>query len=94
MFTAALAQSVEVVELLVGMNADVHARDVDGRTPLHGSIVRGARACDVARHLLSVGADPNVPDNFGYTPLHIAALNEFSACVLLLLGITNYCGIY
>lgn len=62
------------------------ARDIDGRTPLHGSIVRGARACDVARLLLSVGADPNAPDNFGYTPLHIAALNEFSACVLLLLG--------
>jgi ankyrin repeat protein len=48
--------------------------------------VRGARACDVARLLLSVGANPNAPDNFGYTPLHIAALNEFSACVLLLLG--------
>lgn len=85
-FIAALAQSVEVVELLVGRRADVRARDVDGRTPLHGSIVRGARACDVARLLLSVGADPNARDNFGYTPLHIAALNEFSACVLLLLG--------
>lgn len=92
LFTAALAQSVEVVELLVGMNADVHSRDVDGRSPLHGSIVRGARACDVARQLLSVGADPNAPDNFGYTPLHIAALNEFSACVLLLLGIIECCG--
>ncbi|XP_068619064.1 transient receptor potential channel pyrexia isoform X2 [Battus philenor] len=82
---AALAQSIEVVELLVGRRADIQARDIDGRTPLHGSIVRGARACDVARILLSVGADPNAPDNFGYTPLHIAALNEFSACVLLLL---------
>lgn len=87
---AALAQSVEVVELLVGRHADVHAKDVDGRTPLHGSIVRGARACDVARMLLSVGADPNAPDDFGYTPLHIAALNEFSACVLLLLGIVCF----
>lgn len=85
-FLAALAQSVEVVELLVAKRADVRARDVDGRTPLHGAIVRGARACDVARMLLSVGADPNARDNFGYTPLHIAALNEFSACVLLLLG--------
>lgn len=82
-----------MVELLVGRNADVNSRDVDGRTPLHGSIVRGARACDVARQLLSVGADPNAPDNFGYTPLHIAALNEFSACVLLLLG-KHSCGIY
>lgn len=77
---------MEVVELLVAKRADVRARDVDGRTPLHGAIVRGARACDVARMLLSVGADPNAPDNFGYTPVHIAALNEFSACVLLLLG--------
>lgn len=74
------------MELLVGRRANVHAKDVDGRTPLHGSIVRGARACDVARILLTVGADPNAPDEFGYTPLHIAALNEFSACVLLLLG--------
>lgn len=87
-FPAALAQSVEVVELLVSKRADVRARDIDGRTPLHGAIVRGARACDVARMLLAVGADPNAPDNFGYTPLHIAALNEFSACVLLLLGKT------
>ncbi|KOB65611.1 Transient receptor potential ion channel, partial [Operophtera brumata] len=39
-----LAQSVEVVELLVGKRADVRARDSDGRTPLHGAIVRGARA--------------------------------------------------
>lgn len=84
--TATLAQSLEVVELLVCKRADVRARDSDGRTPLHGAIVRGARACDVARTLLSAGADPNAPDNFGYTPLHIAALNEFSACVLLLLG--------
>lgn len=74
------------MELLVAKRANVRARDVDGRTPLHGAIVRGARACDVARMLLSVGADPNAPDNFGYTPVHIAALNEFSACVLLLLG--------
>lgn len=64
----------------------MRARDNDGRTPLHGAIVRGARACDVARLLMTAGADPNAPDNFGYTPLHIAALNEFSACVLLLLG--------
>lgn len=72
--------------MLVSRCADVRARDIDGRTPLHGAIIRGARACDVARLLLSAGADPNAPDNFGYTPLHIAALNEFSACVLLLLG--------
>lgn len=84
--TAALAQSLEVVELLVGKHADVRARDSDGRTPLHGAIVRGVRACDVARALLAAGADPNAADNFGYTPIHIAALNEFSACVLLLLG--------
>lgn len=70
----------------MGRRGDVRAKDADGRTPLHGAIVRGARACDVARALLSAGADPNAPDNFGYTPLHIAALNEFSACVLLLLG--------
>ncbi|XP_041968957.1 transient receptor potential channel pyrexia isoform X2 [Aricia agestis] len=82
---ATLAQSIEVVELLVARHANVRARDVDGRTPLHGAIVRGARACDVARILLSAGADPNAADNFGYTPLHIAALNEFSSCVLLLL---------
>lgn len=70
--------------------ANVRARDIDGRTPLHGAIVRGARACDVARLLLSAGADPNAADNFGYTPLHIAALNEFSSCVLLLLGTSIY----
>lgn len=90
MYAATLAQSLEVVEMLVDRCADVRAKDADGRTPLHGAIVRGARACDIARLLLSAGADPNAADNFGYTPLHIAALNEFSACVLLLLGKNNF----
>lgn len=84
--SAALAQSIEVVELLVARRANVRVKDIDGRSPLHGAIVRGARAIDVARILLSAGADPNAADNFGYTPLHIAALNEFSSCALLLLG--------
>lgn len=36
--------------------------------------------------LLNAGANVNKPDAFGYTPLHLAALNEFSYCVMLLLN--------
>lgn len=82
---ACLSQAVEAVGILIERGANVNAIYKDGRTALHAAIVKESRFWDCARLLLEAHVDPNRADNFGYTPLHIAALNEFSSCVLLLL---------
>ncbi|KAH9960390.1 hypothetical protein BC827DRAFT_391007 [Russula dissimulans] len=73
---------VEVALFLLEHNADVHARDSEGYTPLHnssqGSVVRSGssfhrRLADVARLLLQHGADVNARRNDDSTPLHSAA---------------------
>lgn len=82
---ACLSQAVKTVEVLIERGANVHAIYKDGRTTLHAAIVKESRFWDCARLLLEANVDPNRVDNFGYSPLHIAALNEFSSCVMLLL---------
>lgn len=86
---AALSQSSETIELLLRKKSNPNDTDVDGRTPLHSSIVKVTRSCECVRILLDAGAQVNKPDIFGYTSLHLAALNEFSHCVMLLI---NYGG--
>lgn len=82
---ACLSQAVKTVEVLIERRANVHSIYKDGRTALHAAIVKESRFWDCARLLLEAQVDPNRVDNFGYSPLHIAALNEFSSCVMLLL---------
>lgn len=83
---AALSQCPETMELLINKNANTNAQDIDGRTPLHSSIVKVSRSCECVRLLLNSGANVNQKDSFGYTPLHLAALNEYSHCVMLLIN--------
>ncbi|KRT84307.1 Ankyrin repeat-containing protein [Oryctes borbonicus] len=83
---AALSQSTEILEVLLKRGADPNAADANDRTPLHGAIVKFSRTCEPAKLLLNAGANVNKPDAFGYTPLHLAALNEFSQSVMLLLS--------
>lgn len=66
--------------------ADPNASDADGRTPLHSSIVKVSRSLECVKILINAKADVNKADIFGYTPLHLAALNESSHCVMLLIN--------
>lgn len=83
---AALSQSAETSELLLKRGADPNVKDVSGRTPLHAAIAKVSRSSECVRLLINAGANVNRADAFGYTPLHLAALNEFSHCVILLIN--------
>lgn len=83
---AALAQCGETVEYLLNKGANPNSSDINGRTPLHSAISKGVRSIECVTLLIKGGANVNKPDDYGYTPLHLAALNEFSYCVLLLLS--------
>lgn len=65
------AKRPTVIELLVGLAADVNAKDVSGGTPLHLASLHAELRC--IRMLLKLGADPNAPDNFDISPLATAA---------------------
>ncbi|KAJ1472067.1 ankyrin repeat-containing domain protein, partial [Baffinella frigidus] len=82
----------DVVKVLLEAGADLAARDVCGRTPLH-TAARGSYEEMVARLLLDAGAEVGAsvqpaaghgPQN-GWTPLHCAAFNLHHSLVTLLL---------
>lgn len=62
--------SAAVAQYLVGLNADVDARDIRGRTPLH--FAAQSRGSPIRQVLLRAGASCNVADDEGSLPLHIA----------------------
>lgn len=69
---AALLGDMRSIQPLIS-HESVHARDMDGSTPLHYA-VRGASddAADTILALIGAGADPNAKDDAGYTPLDVA----------------------
>jgi len=84
---AAHAQSVECVELLLRQGGcSPNSEDDDKRTPLHSAIGRSLNACEITELLIKCGAEVNRGDVFGYTPLHLAALNENTQCVQILIN--------
>jgi ankyrin repeat protein/beta-lactamase regulating signal transducer with metallopeptidase domain len=67
---AAAAGDLEQVNKLLAQGADVHAKDEDGRTPLHRAAWYARK--DVAEVILTRGANVNEADGSGQTPLHLA----------------------
>lgn len=83
---AARTHCLDCVEVLLQRGAtDPNVEDHDGRTPLHMALGRSLLAYDVTDLLISWKATVNKADKYGYTPLHVAALNELSQCVDLLI---------
>lgn len=82
---AAEKGSVRLVECLVGIGADIHARDLSGKLPLHKSVLNSA---EVVEYLLSLDAGMcNAQDRQGDTPLHLASRNGSEATVACLLDV-------
>lgn len=83
---AVAGNHVAMVEFLVGMCANVNARNwsSDRQAPLHWA----AKQCDgeMVKRLIALGADVDIGKDIGeYTPLHLACLtnNQASAKALL-----------
>jgi ankyrin repeat protein len=78
------AISKEMVELLITYGANINARNLYGRTPLH-SLASYQNGRDMVELLISKGADVNVIDNQNSTPLHRAVdLGRIDTVKLLL----------
>src|SRR5690606_5518804 len=73
---AAAAGHRDVVDVLIAGDADVNARDAEGRTALAQTALAGSTGdAAVAGGLLDAGADPTIADGAGRTPLHHAGMN-------------------
>jgi ankyrin repeat protein len=75
-----LASCAEAARLLIQYGANIEARDVDGRTPLH----HAAMDChsDVAQALIEAGADVNARSADGQTPLHEASCRKVAELLI------------
>ena len=91
---AAFSYHRQLARQLVGMGADVQARNRRGAQPLHASVMGGPgsanwnprRQCDLIAYLIEAGADPNAAAAGGVTPLHRAIRNRCSDAVRVLLA--------
>ena len=91
---AAFLYSRPLARQLIGLGADVQARNRRGAQPLHAAVmgIPGAgnwnpqRQCEVIGYLIEVGADPDAAAAGGVTPLHRAVRNRCAAAVRALLA--------
>ena len=67
----------EVVELLIAKGADVNAKDMFGKTPLHHAAGYGRK--EIVELLIAKGADVNAKGKYGITPLDLADNKEIAA---------------
>ncbi len=91
---AAAVYRTDIVQKLIAMGADVHARNRRGAAPLHlaavglpGSPTWNPQAQQASiTCLITAGADPNAIDKNGVTPLHRAVRTRCAAAVSALLA--------
>ncbi|KAJ9179541.1 hypothetical protein P3X46_011317 [Hevea brasiliensis] len=69
--TAAMANDVELVKIILEAGVDVNIRNMHNTIPLHVALARGAKSC--VGLLLSAGASCNLQDDEGNNAFHIAA---------------------
>ena len=90
---AAAAYQAKVAERLIGLGADVRARNRRGAEPLHyaadgapnGPNWRPVAQAETIALLIAAGADPNATDKSGVAPLHRAVRTRCAAAVTALL---------
>ncbi len=84
--SAANHQNFEVVQKLIEYDADIHAEDDTGWTPLHwASRGHHFKNGSVVRLLLEHGANVHARSSGGWTPLYVASFNGALEVVRLLL---------
>ncbi|KAJ8622755.1 hypothetical protein MRB53_031284 [Persea americana] len=69
--TAAMANDIELVKIILDAGVDVNMRNAHNTIPLHVALARGAKLC--VGLLLSAGANCNLQDDEGDNAFHIAA---------------------
>ncbi|MXW17955.1 MAG: hypothetical protein F4139_04410 [Gemmatimonadetes bacterium] len=82
---AAIHSGVRIVTMLVAVGAEINARDLRGRTPLHHAAERDWDPAAVIAELVEAGADLNARDTEGNTPLHASRRNRNPVVAPLLL---------
>jgi ankyrin repeat protein len=76
-------EMVDTVHILLPLDKDVNAQDVDGNTPLHAALYLGYHQgnylamYDILRQLLLAGADKKIRNHRGFTPLDL--IHDFIA---------------
>ena len=70
--------------ILLDANADLHAKDHSGNTPLHLAAQGYGEQMPVIEALLQRGADANAINDDGFTPAVLARRMENDACYRLL----------
>lgn len=75
--------ALDIVNLLIKKNANIHAANKNGETPMH--ISAGGGHEQLTNTLLKKGADVNVQDAKGRTPVILAVIGGHKPVVSLLL---------
>ena len=68
-----------IVKLLIDQNCDIQQADLEGTSPLHGSVMVGS--LETCKMLVGAGADTTVKDKLGRKPADLA--KEFGFIDLL-----------